>query len=187
MPVDALQLQIVSALQRCHGLQRRSADGSHDGPPKLLTRAVKELEASLEELQAAHEQLLESRRHAEQLQVQLQQQFEKYWELFDAMPQAYVVTTRESVILEANRAAAELFNVSQRFLVGKPISVFISEDRNRILNEVGSLGINEQRAEYRFKLRPREKATIPVVARVSGRNDTVRWLINPQGDGSVAG
>ena len=135
MPVDALELQIVSALQRFTRL-KQSADNIRSESPGLATRVLTELETALEELRVAQDQLVENRSHLERLQTELTQQCGKYWELFELMPAAYVVTTPDSTITEANKAAAELFNVSQRFLIGKTLGVFVSEDRARILTEV---------------------------------------------------
>ena len=81
------------------------------------------------------------------------------------MPQAYVVTKGDSTITEANRAGSELFNVSQRFLVGKTLSVFVGEDRVRWLQRVRGVAESSGRLELTFQLRPRERAPLPVQAR----------------------
>jgi PAS domain S-box-containing protein len=153
---------------------------------------MKELENALEEVRVAQEQLIESRRRMEDLQGELQRQYEKYWQLFNEMPQPYVVTRSDSTIVEANRAASELFNVSQRFLVGKTISVFISEDRGRILTDLARLVDSAHTTEIRFRLRPRERAVLDVHARIAGDKDGLRWVITrvepagaPQTDASV--
>src|SRR5262249_25905896 len=134
MAIDALELQLASALQRYHTLQRRAETQQKD-PGALTTRTLAELGTALEEIRVAQEQIVENRRRMESLQAELATQAAKYWELFDEMPDAYVVTRPDTTILEVNRAAAELFNVSQRFLVGKTLSVFICEDRGRFLDE----------------------------------------------------
>src|SRR5690349_11114421 len=114
--MDALELQIASALQRYTALQRRATEERSD-QSKLFGRALKELEGALEELRVAQEQLIESRNRMEQLQADLTQQYQKYWTLFDLLPQPCIVTRSDSTIVEANKAASELFNVSQRFLI----------------------------------------------------------------------
>ena len=90
MAIDVLEMQLVSAVQRLATLQRRAGTDRDHG--KLLERALKELEAALEEVRVAQEQLVENRTRMEQLQVELTKQSERYWELFDEMPQPYVVT-----------------------------------------------------------------------------------------------
>jgi len=175
--IDVLEMQLLSAVQRLATLQRRAAtDQDH---AKLLERALKELEGALEEVRVAQEQIVENRQRMEQLQVELTKQYQKYWELFDEMPQAYVVTRPDSTITEVNRAAAELFNVSQRFLVGKTLSVFICEDRDRFLSESQRVSREARSQDLAFKLRPRERAPLDVRARVSGDAASLRWVLRP--------
>ena len=176
MPLDALQLQLTSAFQRFQSLQRRIPP---DGGTKLVASIFKELENALEEVRVAQEQLVESRNRMEALQSELTRQCQKYWELFDEMPQPYVVTKADSTILEVNRAASELFNVSQRFLVGKTLSVFVGDDRVRWLGEVRRVAETHQNLELAFRLRPRERAIVHVRARIAAQDSALRWVIMP--------
>lgn len=176
VPIDVLELQLVSALQRFSTLQRRA--GSEAEAAKLFARSMKELEGTLEELRVAQEQLIESRQRLETLQLEVVKERERYWQLFDEMPQPYVVTRPDSTITEVNRAAAELFNVSQRFLVGKTMSVFVCEDRARFLTDISKVATEARSAELAFKLRPRERAPMDVTAKVSGDPTTLRWVLN---------
>jgi PAS domain-containing protein len=173
--VDALELQIVSALQRFASLQRRVASDPSD-PTKLLDRAISELGTALEELRVAQEQIVEHRVRTEELQVELSNQYRKYWLLFDRMPQPYLVTKPDSAIVEANRAAAELLNVSQRFLTGKILSVFVCEDRRAFLTEVLRVA-PDTTSEITFRMRPRERAPLTVVAHVSADEEALRWVL----------
>lgn len=175
MPLDAREMQLASAIQRFNTLQRRAA--SHKEPAILLSRTLEELGRALEEVRAAQEQLVESRARIEQLQEQVREEAERYWRLFDEIPQAYVVTKPDSTIVEANRAASELFNVSQRFLVGKTLSVFVCEDRSAFLQTSARVAIDSATAELTLKLRPRERAPLAVQARVSGASEQLRWLL----------
>jgi PAS domain-containing protein len=81
----------------------------------LLTRALAELATALDDLRLAQEHILEHRHRIEELQAQLRDQQAKYWELFDEMPDPSVVTKPDTTIVEVNRAAVNLFNVSQRY------------------------------------------------------------------------
>jgi PAS domain S-box-containing protein len=176
MSVDALELQLAAALQRYHTLQRRAESQAKD-PGTLATRTLAELGTAIEELRVAQEQIQENRRRQEELQQELAAQCAKYWELFDEMPDPYLVTRPDTTILDANRAAAELFNVSQRFLAGKTLSVFICEDRGRFLNESARLARDKETAEWEVKLRPRERAPLRVSIRVRGDGTNLRWVI----------
>ena len=95
------------------------------------------------------------------------------------MPDAYVVTKADSSIVEANRAAAELFNVSQRFLIGKPLSVFVCQDRSGFLKALESLGDQTRPSELTFRLRPRERAPLDVAATIRTDGASIRWIVRP--------
>lgn len=177
MSVDSLELQLVSAQQRLATLQRRAS--AESGESKLLPRALKEAENLLEELRVAQEQLVEARHRIEDIQAELTKQYEKYWELFDEMPDAYLVTKADSSIVEANRAAAELFNVSQRFLIGKPLSVFVCQDRSGFLKTLESMSEHTLATELPFRLRPRERAPLNVSATVRADGVSIRWVVRP--------
>ena len=177
MAIDVLELQLVSALQRFSTLQRNALDGRDHS--KLLGRSITELESVLEELRVAQQQLVENRTRMEQMQFELSREREKYWRLFDEMPQAYVITRSDTLITEANRAASELLNVSQRFLVGKTLSVFVCEDRTRFLIEAARVTSDPVPLDMKVKVRPRERAPLLVTARVTGDDAGLRWLLQP--------
>jgi len=173
--VDALELQLAAALQRYHTLQRRIEHQQKD-PGSVATRTLAELGTALEELRVAQEQIIENRRRMEEMQSELASQLTKYCELFDEMPDPYVVTRPDTTILEVNRAASELFNVSQRFLAGKTLSVFVCEDRGRFLDESTRIARDKSTADLQLKLRPRERAPQCVTARVRGDGTNLRWI-----------
>lgn len=188
MAVDGLELQLASALQRFNTLQRR-AETQFKDPGSLVKRALGELSTALEEVRVAQEQIIENRRRTEELQAELADQAAKYWELFDEMPDAYVVTRPDTTIAEVNRAAAGLLNVSQRFLVGKTLSVFVCEDRAQFLEESDRLAHEKGIAELQIKVRPRERAPLVISARVRGDGQTLRWILReaPSPSASSAG
>jgi PAS domain S-box-containing protein len=59
-------------------------------------------------------------------------------QLLELAPIAFVVTNRSGVILEANVAAGGLLGVEPRFMVGKPLAVYVVERREflRLLREL---------------------------------------------------
>jgi PAS domain-containing protein len=175
--LDALELQLASALNRFAALQRRAE--SPKEPVTVLHKALAELSVALEEVRVAQEQLIESRVRMEGLQEQVRREAERYWQLFDEIPLPYVVTRGDSIIVEANKAGSELLNVSQRFLVGKALSVFVCENRGGFLAQIGKFGSDPSVTEMTLKLRPRERAPLTVSARVKGDAETLRWLLRP--------
>ncbi|WNN89059.1 response regulator [Gloeocapsopsis dulcis] len=54
--------------------------------------------------------------------------YSNYHDLFQFSPTAYLLTDASGVILEANEAIAQLLNVPQGYLVGKPLAAFVVED-----------------------------------------------------------
>ena len=177
MAIDVLELQLASALQRFSTLQRNVADGRDHA--KLLGRSITELENALEALRVAHQQLVENRTRLEQMQLELSREREKYWRLFDEMPQAFVITRSDTLITEANRAAAELLNVSQRFLIGKTLSVFVCEDRTRFLLDAARVMSEVAPVDLTLKVRPRERAPLLIQAKVTADYAGLRWLMQP--------
>lgn len=51
----------------------------------------------------------------------------RYQELFDFAPDGYVITDLQGLIIEANYAAAALFQTPREFLTGKPFPSFIEQ------------------------------------------------------------
>src|SRR5688572_9252989 len=52
---------------------------------------------------------------------------QRYRDLFELAPVAYLVTDPSGMILEANHAAAELFGAPSWLLVGKALAAFVAE------------------------------------------------------------
>jgi PAS domain S-box-containing protein len=143
--LNSLELQLATAMQRFNTLQRR-VDADSGESTSLVSRALHELERALEEVRVAQDQLIDNRSRMEQLHEELAQQYRKYADLFDEMPQPYIVTRSDTTITEANRAAAEFLNVSPRFLVGKTLSVFVCENRTQFLQDSGSARASGRRS-----------------------------------------
>jgi two-component system sensor histidine kinase VicK len=182
--LDSLELQLASALQRYSTLSRRVQ--TQRDPSTLLNKTLAELGTALEEVRVAQEQLIESRTRMEQLQDELRRQYEKYWQLFDEMPEAYLVSRPDSTIVEVNKAAAQLLNVSQRFLIGKTLSVFVCEDRGAFLTASARAATSTEPMDLTLKVRPRERAPLTVRARVSGDSEGLRWVLRTSGDAGRA-
>lgn len=173
MSIDSLELQLASAVQRFNSLQRRATTTRE--PAHLLSRTLHELGEVLEEVRVAQEQLVDQRRRMEALQEEMRKQNARYWQLFDEIPQPYVVTRPDSTIVEVNKAAAELFNVSQRFLAGKALSVFVCEDRSGFLSRIAELVAHRTESQFELRVRPRERAPLNVKAVARADEASVRW------------
>ncbi|MDY7024525.1 MAG: PAS domain S-box protein, partial [Cyanobacteriota bacterium] len=79
---------------------------------------MEELHVAVEELRLQNEELLVSR-------LQLEQERQRYQELFDFAPDGYIVTNGDAIIQEVNHSAAQLLNIPQKYLPGKPLDIFV--------------------------------------------------------------
>ena len=59
------------------------------------------------------------------------------------------------------------------------MSVFVCEDRTRFLTEIERLSSNGRSGELSFKLRPRERAPLNIVAAVGADVTGLRWVLRP--------
>jgi PAS domain-containing protein len=109
--------------------------------------------------------------------------------LFQVMPSACVLTDSTSVILNANRAASLLLNVSAAHLKGRELLVF-SQDRQTfraLLQDMEQSRSSELRAE--LLLRPRERKPMMThvhVVAAPGRDEAWLWIVTPVRAGAAA-
>lgn len=187
MRIESLQIQLSTAVQRLASLQRRAEHLTPESP-RIIHQTLEQLEFAIQQLRAAQEELEARRGELAQLRQQLDVERRKYWQFFDAAPEAYLVTNADGAILEANRAAAEMLNISQRFLVGKNFIVFVCTERARIQAQAKRLADTGGSADWVFNLRPRERAPFDVACRVlasEAPQRTLRWMVRRIAPGDV--
>lgn len=95
--------------------------------PQLLEETLEELYVALEEMHVAEEELRSQNEELAASRQGLEKERQRYQELFEFAPDAYLVTDPNGKIQEANRAAVELFNLSHHHLIGKPLLIFVPE------------------------------------------------------------
>jgi two-component system, cell cycle sensor histidine kinase and response regulator CckA len=156
-----------------------------------LAYAVEELDVAMEELRLQNEELGVTRH-----QLELERQ--RYQELFNLAPEAYIVTDERANIQEANYAAALLLNVRQKNLIKKPLDIFITSSkrdifRDRWLTAIKLMSAAQDGASNKpfingeISLQPRQKEPIPVTISVSASRDSqgvvsLRWLFGDLSD-----
>ena len=134
---------------------RGGADGEHD----------QELEVCMEELRVSAEELTSMR---DRLEFERQ----RYAELFDLAPEAYLETDSRWNIREANRAAAQLLRCAQDHLIGKPLVVFVAEDERRhFRGKLAALEGAGEPLDWDSKVRTREGEALEVLVRASAARD----------------
>ncbi len=149
----------------------------------LADEALEELSVVADELQAADEELLAQN---EQLALALQMasmERNRYQELFDQAPDAYIVTDMHGTIRAANLTASAMFRASGMFLAGKPLVVFIADPDRRVFRRA----LLESRRfgevmDLELCVQPREGWPVDVEIRAmimrndAGDNIGLRWL-----------
>ena len=142
-------------------------------------KTVEELRVAQEELRQQNEELLAST-------AALEAERQRYHELFNFAPDAYLLTDPNGLIREANLAAAGLFRYSPLRLAGRPLRLHLHPDRRLELD----LLVNRLRAGQSVRgvetlvLPHGEALTVPVSIHASpdpdetGRVVGIRWLLH---------
>lgn len=166
--IDGLQLRLTAFMLRWQGVTPM---------PQAVAEAVEELTTTLEELQAMNQDLALSQAAALASQ-------QRYQELFEGVPEAYLVTDVQGLIQEANRPAAHLFNVDRAHLTGLPLAVFIAQDmRASFRAQFAWLRTGAEVREWVVGVQPRHRPTVTVVCHVAPALDGagaligLRWLL----------
>jgi hypothetical protein len=131
-------------------------------------RDLEELSAALEQLHLAE---LETRQQNAELAAArdaLEIERTRYRDLFELAPDAHLITNGDGMVIEANRAVARLLKVERRFLIGKPLQVFIPPDERPSFRAQVRLAQDAQSPiGWRMRVRPREGTPIDVAAAVA--------------------
>ncbi|MDZ7957082.1 MAG: PAS domain S-box protein [Aulosira sp. DedQUE10] len=176
--------------QRTEALHKRLADLYQTAtvlpwvPPDMLPQAFQELHNTSKTVQLAVEELYQQNEELIQTQNFLEAERQRYQNLFEFAPDAYLVTNTEGRIYEANSMAAKLFNVSKNFLVGKPLVNFVPlEERQQIRSELNRLPQSDRTKELLVRLQQRHGKTLNTALTVTVVRDqdaeiiSFHWLI----------
>jgi len=110
-----------------------------------LAAAIAELSRIWQLLHLAHEHLQEQEEALMIAHQQAQAQQRRYKDVFELIPDPYLVTDAHGIIQEANLFAARLFRKPQQFLLGKPITFFVCEqERQTFYQQMKELTQTEQ-------------------------------------------
>lgn len=155
-----------------------------DLTPDLAVNTLKELGVATEVLQIALEAL---RQQNKELTVALDlaaEERRRYQTLFQFAPQAYLVTSLEGKIQEANWMAAQLIGVPIQLLLGKPLLVFVDEaDRSLYGSELARRQQRDYFQEWKFYLKPHNQEAVEVACSTMAIRDKhdqpvgFRWVL----------
>ena len=150
----------------------------------ILSQAFEELQTVLEELQVSEEELRCQHDLLLSTRQTVEAERQRYQELFEFAPDGYLVTDGRGKIQEANRAIALMLNVSQTFLVGKPLFIFIDQETNRTFHiELDRLHLAQRIQDWEIRLCPRNalpfdaSLTVSTVYDATGQLVNLRWLL----------
>ena len=183
MNVDIF-LQQIQALQ---GRLDTLYQDTNTLPPSkdlMLPTALKELGTTSEELHMAAEELLQQTEAVVSLQQQLEVERQRYKDLFEFMPDAYLVTNVQGKIQEANRVAATLLGVEQSQLQGKLLINFVPVERRSIFRaKLNRLHQYDRVQHFTISMEPRIGDSIEVALTVAPVYDlwnqliALRWIL----------
>mgnify|MGYP000030865930 CR=1 FL=1 len=150
----------------------------------ILAGAFEELQAVLEELQASEEEVRAQSEMLVEARHTIEAERQRYQELFEFAPDGYLVTDPTGRIQEANQAIAQLLKVSQAFMVGKPLAVFVEQgDRARFHLKLDELNQIDKIQNWEVRLRsqvclPFDAAlTVAAVRDSTGQLVHLRWSV----------
>jgi PAS domain S-box-containing protein len=184
---ETFDQQIETTQQRLKALLERA--GASPEQRAAIAEALEALSTSLEELYAAGEELHQQNEELNAAQQMLEEERQKYHELFEFAPDGYLLTDAVGTIHEANQAAAELLHVSQDDLIGKPLAAYVARQDHEAfylqLADLAQAGQThaERVVDWEVRLRPRGTRLLPVslavaVARDShGQTVGLRWQV----------
>ena len=178
-------IQVTHQLQSEINQRQQSQQAYHQASIELekqvalstaeLLKVNQELSTSLEEQTVFEEEL---RQQNEELLIahenaKLQQQ--RYEDLFEFAPDAYLVTDANGKIQEANRAASNLLGVSRKYLIGKPIFVFIAKPNRQSFGT--QLNLLERVEDWECDIKPRKSTPMNATITMTSIHDRSGKLV----------
>lgn len=126
--------------------------------------AWEEITTALESLQLIYEEMQTSLEVAEVFEEEVLQQnqrlsavYQHYFHLFNYSPIGYLLTDANGLIIEANQAIAQLLNVPQPYLPGKPLAVYVAQgDRSTFRTHLNQLSQTSGIQVWQMNLYPRD-------------------------------
>lgn len=165
-------------------LQQSAIETSSQLQNQTMLAALEELKVALEELHVAEEELKQQNEELEIARTRAEIERQRYHELFELAPDAYLVTDDKGIIREANQAAANLLNLSPKFLIRKPLINFIPyEERRAFRAKLMQLLQTEWMQEWEIRILSRTGEIFDAAVTVSTVRDLQakaigwRWLL----------
>jgi two-component system cell cycle sensor histidine kinase/response regulator CckA len=166
--IDDLQRRLNTLIER--------ADLGDDAR-ELASESLEELAVVIEELQAQNAELIANRQA-------LDVEERRYRDLFEAVPDGYLITAHDGIIREINSAACSLFGRTRDQMIGAPLARYIeAADRRAFYTHLNRIGHADAGGHLAIDLAVHDHSTIPVNLRATqaaSRPDggsEIRWLM----------
>jgi signal transduction histidine kinase len=102
---------------------------------------------------------------------------DRYRALFDAAPTALLVTSHNLRIVECNVACARLLDVEARFLIGKPLTVYVDLGSRRLLR-TRSGALHQSTTTMSLRMRRRSGVAFDAVLAATPSSREIYWSIS---------
>ncbi len=175
--------QLKAVYQRSMALQEQ-ANTLPNSQRVILSHALKALQTVLEELQTSEEELRAQNEALVNTRQAVEAERQRYQELFEFAPDGYLVTDAKGRIQEANRAIATMLQVSQHFMVGKPLYIFIDPHYHSVFHlKLDRLQRLEKLKDWEIYLCSQQRSrfdaalTMSTVQNGLGQIVSLRWLL----------
>lgn len=178
-----LEQDMKDAASRVASFRAQIAEGNAalGGADDLGYRALQEIDTAHEELRVVEEELHAQADEIATTRETLGRERRLYGELFEAAPEAYLVTDLNGLVLQANQRASVLFNRDPTFIVGKPLALLVSPaDRAAFRDLLGAMSETVLHTELRIRPRKDELAWVSLTAQrgvQQGTGPCVRWMM----------
>ncbi|MBN3875754.1 MULTISPECIES: PAS domain-containing protein [unclassified Nostoc] len=185
MNLDMFPQQLQSLQGRLANLYQ-DANTAVQPEANLLLAALKELDTASKILEIATQKLFEQTQKLVNVQARLREEYKRYQDLFEFIPNAYLVSDIQGKIQSANRATATLFNLQQRFLINKPLVCFIAvEERQMFRCQLNQMHRSkcDYMQEWILRIQPRDcepfeaAITVAPIRDVKGNLTGLRWMV----------
>ncbi|HAJ60055.1 MAG TPA: hypothetical protein DCP31_12990 [Cyanobacteria bacterium UBA8543] len=185
MSLNDLTLQIEDMQERVTQLQQQAhLKPSQPQHLKIIVTALAELGLAIEELQITTEELQAKNEELAIAHQTIAAERQRYQQLFEEAPDAYLVTDALGVIVEANSAAATLLGSAPRYLVGRPLANFVpKEEREFFRTQLSQLSRGEGIFEWEVSFSSSKQPPVFTLVRVAivrnnrDKSISFRWLI----------
>ena len=184
MNAEQFSKQLKATYNRAEKLYERAKINDWHESPVVVEESLEELRVALEELQVAEEELIQQNQELAIARNDIEIERQRYRDLFEFAPDAYLVTDEVGLIQEANRAAVTLLNISKNFLIRKPLINFIPvEERRQFRAKLHQLFQTDWMQEWEINILPRHGVSFDAAVTVSAIRDLQgkplgwRWLL----------